>query len=581
MLIVFQMPMADLRPFRAAATRRKAPHWPTPDVGTEFLRYFGPVADRNQYKRKALAWKDEQFFIDAGRALALVPFAGDRAKWTCAFRRLLTDGSAVVRFEIGFHIPPPLSPPGATAPPPDVPMLDILSTVLDTPCIVRGDKVPMKLVLTAQRLARLYAKASTPRGTLLKGDEIAVGQPTLLVQFQDGDGVTMPTSLDFTSDNLAFMKTAHAGRSMNIWFTNAAFGDPRNTRTGLLRLSAEHQCLKYVLRDLTDGNISLDRGDPASERLQLYLGDVGHTLSKESRFGVDQTELVKLTQTYETLCEGTDLPLLQQQLANVRQQIRTQILSVVSSGNALQPTTQQVGPPFQWQGNIPEIEYQSFYKQGRPPLDVAWMTDVLTRLCPAVCLINMPTRQRKATGFLVAKDLILTNWHVIEESPTDTLQANLADMELRFTVSSAPDRIFKLSTSATSPALVIGSPILKHDFALLRVAEDVAAALGVTPFACNPDYRPVKGQGINIIQHPGGGALVITADEDGVSGVYPDAGTVQYISNAQHGSSGSPCLNGQKQLVAIHHAELEQTFGSAREGILLSAVYNDLAPFLA
>ena len=42
------------------------------------------------------------------------------------------------------------------------------------------------------------------------------------------------------------------------------------------------------------------------------------------------------------------------------------------------------------------------------------------RLYPAVCLLDLPKLGRKATGFLVAKDLILTNWHVVEEFPATT-----------------------------------------------------------------------------------------------------------------------------------------------------------------
>lgn len=87
-------------------------------------------------------------------------------------------------------------------------------------------------------------------------------------------------------------------------------------------------------------------------------------------------------------------------------------------------------------------------------------------------------------------------------------------------------------------------------------------------------------QGIHIIQHPGGGPLKISVDEDGVTGVYPDEGKVQYISKAQNGSSGSPCINGNKQLIAIHHAEVQSSFGSTREGVMLSKIYVDISQFI-
>ena len=103
-------------------------------------------------------------------------------------------------------------------------------------------------------------------------------------------------------------------------------------------------------------------------------------------------------------------------------------------------------------------------------------------------------------------------------------------MELYFTRSTDPRRVFKLATGGTGPALVKGSPKEDLDFVLLRVSCDVAAALSVTAFACYANLSPVVRQGIHIIQHPGGGPLKISVDENGVTGVYPAEGKVQYIS---------------------------------------------------
>jgi len=58
MLIVFQVPLADLRAFRVDGARRSRPHWPTPDSGVEFVRYFGPVCKRGKGKGKPLAWAE-------------------------------------------------------------------------------------------------------------------------------------------------------------------------------------------------------------------------------------------------------------------------------------------------------------------------------------------------------------------------------------------------------------------------------------------------------------------------------------------------------------------------------------------
>ena len=102
----------------------------------------------------------------------------------------------------------------------------------------------------------------------------------------------------------------------------------------------------------------------------------------------------------------------------------------------------------------------------------------------------------------------------------------------------------------------------------------------MVPFHCDAGSLPVKRQAINIIQHPGGGPLKLSADVNGVSGVDNDLGKVQYISITEPGSSGSPCIDSEKRLVAIHHAEVNGKVFSVREGILISSIYAALSPFL-
>jgi len=573
MLVVLQMPLVDLRVFRASSPRRKRPHWPTPDAGTEFMRHFGAVRERQTGKRTPLAWTDEIYFVNASRALRIQPFQRKQKRWTCAFRRILTDGGPVARFEIGFNIPPTrLDPP--------TPLLETLSTILSMPCTLRGQKLSTKLLLVGKRMAGLYARSTAPSGTKQMGDEVVSGQPTILVQLDDLEKVGMPKSLDFDRDHLAFMKTTQNGIALNLWVTNSYFGDPRNTRAALLRLSAEHQALKYILRDITEGNVLLHGESAQTDALQTYLNSAGRTLSKETRFGIDQSVLIALTQKYETLCGGPELVLLRSNLQEIRPQIKSRVLALVDAANSQTPQVVSSGPHFQWRGNFDEVELQSFLKSSRPLIGAEWMRDVTARLCPAVCRIDIPSIGRKATGFLVGKDLILTNWHVMEESDGDDKEANLANMELSFTLSIQPARIFRLLNTARGQALVQGSSVAEQDYVLLRVSEDVAGSLGIAPFTFDGSARPVVGQAIHLIQHPGGGALMISVDEDGVTGIFKDAGKVQYISTAHAGSSGSPCIDGNKRLIAIHHAEVQRAFGAVREGILLANIFQDISSYL-
>lgn len=570
MLIVFQVPLADLRVFRSPGLRKDRPHWPTPDAGQEFVRYFGAVRDRDRKRdKRPLAWSDEKSYASASGAVKFAPFTGRQKRWSFVFRRLLCDGGALARFEVGFHVPMNRDVPE--------PVLDVIAALLDSLCTVRGVKKQGKLIHISKPLCNLYARATCVRTREARSTqgEVVTGRPTVLVQYEDYEIAEMPKTLDFQGEHLAFMKSAHGGVDLNFWFTSAEFADPRSTRLALLRLSAEHQVLKYVLRDVAAGNVKLGAVTAETERLQRYFQNANTTFSNQ-RFGVDQTDLIRLTELYEELSAVDELPLLRTQMEEVRPQIATKVLAIVDASSATPPAVAQSGPGFQWRGSIDEVEYQSFFAKGRTPVDVAWISDVTQKLCPAVCLIEIPAIHRKATGFLVGKDLLLTNYHVVEKFSGDDMQANMANMELRFTRTSAPERAFRLAANA----LVKGSPVAVHDYVLLRVAEDVAAALAVQPFVCDARFKPVKTQGIHIIQHPGGGPLKVSIDENGVTGVYADVGTVQYISSAQDGSSGSPCIDGEKRLVAIHHAEVQRSFGSAREGILLSAIYGEIQQYL-
>lgn len=576
MLVTLQIPLTDLRPFRCNDTRMRSPHFPLPDAGKEFVRYFGQVRERNSYRKKPLAWADEQYYINATQALKFSGTGDDKLRWPCTFRRLLSDGGPVLRFEIGIRIPA-----GAFT---GKPLLDQLDAFLDTPVCLRGEKKPIKLLLVRERLARLYMKGTSQPGSMLQDNEVIPGQPALLVQFDDNsyEGAALPRSLDFHSQGVAFMKSSHSGVPLNLWYITPEFAEPRAARTALLRLNAEHQCLKSVLRDIVDGRGELNRGSKANEKLQRYLMNVSKTLSKTSRFNVDQTELVRLTQTYDTLSGGSELDELRKWLDEIRPQVRDAVLKVVDMGNANEPKVESTGPSFQWKGSFEEVEYQSFFANGRPPLDVKWLSQVINEISPAVCLLSIPGRGRTATGFLVAKDLILTNWHVMEESTGEDIDANLSGLEMRFTWSASPERRFRpANVPGSRAAIVSSSPAEQFDYALVRASEDIAAAIGVKPFRYDGRSMPVARQGIHLIQHPCGSSLKLSVDEDGVTGIYPESGKVQYISRTQAGSSGSPCIDGSMQLIAIHHAEVQRSFGSAREGILFSAIYPRVSQFLS
>ncbi len=61
-----------------------------------------------------------------------------------------------------------------------------------------------------------------------------------------------------------------------------------------------------------------------------------------------------------------------------------------------------------------------------------------------------------------------------------------------------------------------------------------------------------KDERVNIIQHPGGGYKQIALYHNVV--VYQDENIIQYLTDTQPGSSGSPVFNENWEVVALHHS---------------------------
>lgn len=202
----------------------------------------------------------------------------------------------------------------------------------------------------------------------------------------------------------------------------------------------------------------------------------------------------------------------------------------------------------------------------------------LSRIIRAVCRVELPTMM--GTGFLVGPDLVLTNYHVVEALIQD--RARLEDVQLRF------DYLYPLAGTQSSNQGEEGtlfqlapegvsyfSDRTELDFALLRVeqrlAEHPAEGLpgivgrGWLQMSAQPDAL-APNTPLFILQHPNGRRL-----ESAYGWVVSQSASsdrVQYTTNTQLGSSGSPCFNERWELVALHRASVE----TANEGIPISAI---------
>ena len=219
----------------------------------------------------------------------------------------------------------------------------------------------------------------------------------------------------------------------------------------------------------------------------------------------------------------------------------------------------------------------------------------------AVGRIELPEGQAQGTGFLIGPNLVLTNQHVLKR------QDDLGDAVMRFGymadllgINPSPGRIVRFKTD-----FYHHSPAEKLDYALVRLAEEPLAELmddqieEVSPMEL---LRRGKHRGflvvaprlirnqerVNVIGHPKGHPLKIVLTQNYIAADMSDT-RVHYVADTDEGSSGSPVLNRNWEVVALHHAGkpypdqvlpgIEKDVKGAyrvNEGIPMKAILKDL-----
>jgi hypothetical protein len=147
------------------------------------------------------------------------------------------------------------------------------------------------------------------------------------------------------------------------------------------------------------------------------------------------------------------------------------------------------------------------------------------------------------TGFLIDGGLLLTNNHVLPDADTarqavamfnyqQTAAGLSADVDERALL---PDELFKTTEA--------------DDATVVRVAGAPDQQWGSLPVTA----KPVDvGDRVNIIQHPNGLPKQLSFYSNVVA--YVGGGRVQYLTDTEPGSSGSPVFDRDWNVVALHHS---------------------------
>jgi hypothetical protein len=206
---------------------------------------------------------------------------------------------------------------------------------------------------------------------------------------------------------------------------------------------------------------------------------------------------------------------------------------------------------------------------GDPAVWHARMGDLLRQ----VCRVEVPLDAGgtlTGTGFLVASDLVLTNYHVVADVRAGAARPEA--VRVRFDHMVAPDDLVPNRGTVIALAqrwLVAWRPpsevdLSPHpgthvpsrdelDFAFLRLAAGQPGR-GRVRLArlAQPSAGTVAGDWLIILQHPGGEPL---KQAFGLSlGQNANQTRLRYKITTDRGSSGAPVLNERLDLVGLHHA---------------------------
>lgn len=193
-------------------------------------------------------------------------------------------------------------------------------------------------------------------------------------------------------------------------------------------------------------------------------------------------------------------------------------------------------------------------------LPASFLEDGASR-ASSVCRIVLP--RSLGTGFLVARNFIMTNHHVLRaEAAAEgaTAQFDFETGKTPIMVALRPDRFF-----VTDREL---------DFTIVACEGRGIEEIPTVQLRRNPALV-TRSERVNIIQHPRGRNKEIAIHDNHVERVM--SSVLKYKTDTEPGSSGSPVFNNDWELVALHHAGIQRAGGRAtNEGIRISAIVDHL-----
>jgi V8-like Glu-specific endopeptidase len=174
-----------------------------------------------------------------------------------------------------------------------------------------------------------------------------------------------------------------------------------------------------------------------------------------------------------------------------------------------------------------------------------WYLERAIALSHSVGRVRFPDGKYLATCFLVGPDLILTNHHVFDK------EDDTKGVKIQFNYRRLDDGEMEDPDEYTcNPEVFITDKEL--DYTLVKLTKP-ATKWGY--LSMRHGQTAAEGSHVAIIQHPKGEPLQIAMRDNSLQ--YQDDKFIEYLTNTDYGSSGSPVFNDSLNLVALHSQRVE------------------------
>lgn len=197
-----------------------------------------------------------------------------------------------------------------------------------------------------------------------------------------------------------------------------------------------------------------------------------------------------------------------------------------------------------WRETLPDKQLEKILGKTSTLLPIHFLAEgIEAAKCVVRIILQTVKGTSMGTGFLIDSNLIITNNHVLSS------EQDAADATIQFGYEEIkPGHPNPITNFKLEPKTVFLTSIA-DDWTVVKIKGDANGEYGSLKLQAN---KLSVGTYVNIIQHPGGGYKQIGLYRNVVT--YVDNDIVQYLTDTEPGSSGSPVFNSNWEVVALHNS---------------------------